>query len=312
MDQFSTPPELGALAVLAAQVRPGDRVLEPSAGTGLLAILAEACGGDLTLNERAAGRSSLLEGLFPLAARSQHDAVHLQDLLAGRRARFTSPWSTRRSSTSSCICSARWLVWRTAAASPPSYRLACSTMGRRCGRLGRGAAWSCVSGSRTAPTPSTGPRSITGLLVVDRGAPDGVIPAVVSAETLADAAQAAAAAVARPTAQARQFRAVNLGALLAPKARALATPAGRLAFLSQTAPVAYDTCPWSGEGHDVGLYQAYQLGRVRFPTATAHPSPLVESGPMASVGAACADLSAGSFPSRWRRGPRSPTPSSRR
>ena len=123
----------------------------------------------------------------------------------------------------------------------------------------------------------------TGLLVVDRGAPDGVVPAVVSAETLADAAQAAAAAVARPTAQARQFRAVNLGALLAPKARALATPAGRLAFLSQTAPVAYEACPWSGEGHDVGLYQAYQLGRVRFPTATAHPSPLVESGPMASV-----------------------------
>ena len=46
LDQFSTPPQLGALAVLAAQVRPGDQVLEPSAGTGLLAILAEACGGD--------------------------------------------------------------------------------------------------------------------------------------------------------------------------------------------------------------------------------------------------------------------------
>mgnify|MGYP007026226694 CR=1 FL=1 len=30
LDQFSTPPQLGALAVLAAQVRPGDQVLEPS------------------------------------------------------------------------------------------------------------------------------------------------------------------------------------------------------------------------------------------------------------------------------------------
>jgi hypothetical protein len=29
LDQFSTPPQLGALAVLAAQVRPGDQVLEP-------------------------------------------------------------------------------------------------------------------------------------------------------------------------------------------------------------------------------------------------------------------------------------------
>src|ERR1700753_2461900 len=39
MDQFSTPPELGALAVLAAQVRPGDRGLEPSARTGPLGVL---------------------------------------------------------------------------------------------------------------------------------------------------------------------------------------------------------------------------------------------------------------------------------
>ena len=38
LDQFSTPPELSALAVAAAQIRPGDRVLEPSAGTGLLAF----------------------------------------------------------------------------------------------------------------------------------------------------------------------------------------------------------------------------------------------------------------------------------
>jgi len=65
LDQFSTPPQLGALAVLAAQVRPGDRVLEPSAGTGLLAVLAEACGAELTLNELAGDRADLLDGLFP-------------------------------------------------------------------------------------------------------------------------------------------------------------------------------------------------------------------------------------------------------
>ena len=69
LDQFSTPPQLGALAVLAAQIRPGDQVLEPSAGTGLLAVLAEACGGCVTLNEIADQRGAILEGLFPLAAR---------------------------------------------------------------------------------------------------------------------------------------------------------------------------------------------------------------------------------------------------
>jgi hypothetical protein len=106
---------------------------------------------------------------------------------------------------------------------------------------------------------------------------------VIAAEALADAAKASAAAPDRPTSQARQFRSVNTFALLVPKARALATPSGRLAFLAQTSPVAYETCAWSGEGHDVGLYQAYKLGRVCFPRSAPHPSPLVESGPMASV-----------------------------
>src|SRR5258708_5716368 len=72
LDQFSTPPQLGALAVLAAQVRTNDQVLEPSAGTGLLAILAEACGAQLTVNERAAGRASILAGLVSPASRAQH------------------------------------------------------------------------------------------------------------------------------------------------------------------------------------------------------------------------------------------------
>ncbi|WP_293393347.1 class I SAM-dependent methyltransferase, partial [Phenylobacterium sp. RIFCSPHIGHO2_01_FULL_69_31] len=81
LDQFSSPPVLAAVAVAAAQVRPGDRVLEPSAGTGLIAILAEACGVELTLNEIASHRTALLEGLFPAAARVSHDAVHLKDLL---------------------------------------------------------------------------------------------------------------------------------------------------------------------------------------------------------------------------------------
>jgi hypothetical protein len=78
LDQFSTPP---ALAALAAQIRPGDRVLEPSAGTGLLAIIAEACGAVLELNEVAPHRSALLDGLFPVAARTRQDAAHRKDTL---------------------------------------------------------------------------------------------------------------------------------------------------------------------------------------------------------------------------------------
>jgi hypothetical protein len=282
MDQFSTPPELGGLAALAAQVRPGDQVLEPSAGTGLLAILAEACGGALTLNERAAGRAGLLEGLFPLAARSAHDAAHLPDLLttagAFHVALVNPPFQHLEAhllAALACLADGG----RLAAIAPvrlfedPAAMRALAAHGRIVLRL----AFPERAYTRHGTSVDTG------LIVVDRAGANDAVPAVIAAETLADAAKAAAAVAARPTAQARQHRTLNAVALLVPKARALATPAGRLAFLAETAQVAYDTCPWSGEGHDVGLYQAYQLGRIRFPKSAPHPSPLVESGPMASV-----------------------------
>jgi len=282
LDQFSTPPELGALAVLAAQVRPGDQVLEPSAGTGLLAILAEACGGALTLNERAAGRAALLEGLFPLAARSQHDAAHLPDLLktsgAFHVALVNPPFQQLQAhllAALACLADGGRL-----AAIVPARLFEDAEAMRALAARGR-VVLRLAFPERAYAKHGTSVE--TGLLVVDRGVADAAMPAVIAAESLADAAKAAAAVQARPTAQARQFRSVETVALLVPKARALATPSGRLAFLAQTAPVAYETCAWSGEGHDVGLYQAYQLGRVRFAQSAPHPSPLVESGPMASV-----------------------------
>jgi hypothetical protein len=282
MDQFSTPPELGALAVLAAQVRPGDQVLEPSAGTGLLAILAESCGAQLTLNERAAGRAALLEGLFPLADRSAHDAAHLPDLLkaaGGFHVALVNPpfqhLEEHLLAALACLADGG----RLAAIVP--VRLFEDAAAMRA-LTGRGRIVLRLAFPERAYAKH-GTSVDTGLLVIDRGASDGAVPAAISAEALADAARAAAAVAVRPTAQPRQFRAVNTVAILAPRARALATPSGRLAFLAETAPVAYETCPWSGEGHDVGLYQAYQLGRVRFGKSAPHPSPLVESGPMASV-----------------------------
>ena len=40
LQQFSTPLPLAYVAAQAAAIRPGDRVLEPSAGTGFLAVMA--------------------------------------------------------------------------------------------------------------------------------------------------------------------------------------------------------------------------------------------------------------------------------
>src|SRR6266446_4764191 len=65
LQQFSTPIALGFVACVAAAIAPADIVLEPSAGTGLLAIHAELAGGSLFLNELADTRAGLLDGLFP-------------------------------------------------------------------------------------------------------------------------------------------------------------------------------------------------------------------------------------------------------
>jgi predicted RNA methylase len=79
--QFSTPIDLGWTAVVAAAVRPGDVVLEPSAGTGLLAILAELAGAKLVLNELEPVRAALLQRLFPNVAVTRHDAAQIDDRL---------------------------------------------------------------------------------------------------------------------------------------------------------------------------------------------------------------------------------------
>jgi len=79
--QFSTPIPLGLAAMTAAAITPADRVLEPSAGTGLLAILAEIAGGSLVLNELADTRAGLLSLLFPALPVTRFDAAQIDDHL---------------------------------------------------------------------------------------------------------------------------------------------------------------------------------------------------------------------------------------
>ena len=65
LQQFSTPLPLAYLAHLAAQVRANDTVLEPSAGTGLLAVFSHLEGAKLILNELCPNRTALLQRAFP-------------------------------------------------------------------------------------------------------------------------------------------------------------------------------------------------------------------------------------------------------
>ena len=88
LQQFSTPLPLAYAAVQAATIRPGDRVLEPSAGTGMLAVLAHcALRGTATqrlyLNELAPTRAGLLQHLFPNVSVNRNNAENIADYLPG-------------------------------------------------------------------------------------------------------------------------------------------------------------------------------------------------------------------------------------
>ena len=80
LQQFSTPPTLAYLAARLLNPKPDDIVLEPSAGTGSLAIWPRAVGAKVICNETSLRRSSLLRCVlnfdpFPL------DAEFIDDLL---------------------------------------------------------------------------------------------------------------------------------------------------------------------------------------------------------------------------------------
>jgi predicted RNA methylase len=81
LQQFSTPIGLAYVASVAAAITPADVVLEPSAGTGLLAILAEVAGASLILNEFAESRAGILSDLFPAVSTTRFDAAHINDHL---------------------------------------------------------------------------------------------------------------------------------------------------------------------------------------------------------------------------------------
>ena len=79
--QFSTPLTLVYAALRAARLRTTDVMLEPSAGTGMLAVLPHTLGVPIHLNELGDTRFELLRLLFPHAHLSAHNAEHIRDFL---------------------------------------------------------------------------------------------------------------------------------------------------------------------------------------------------------------------------------------
>ncbi|MCF2151888.1 strawberry notch family protein [Desmonostoc muscorum LEGE 12446] len=84
LQQFSTPLPLAYLVAKAGFIQATDLVLEPSAGTGLLAQMAKLHSASLMLNELAPDREKILRRLFPGTPLFSVNAEQINDYLAGK------------------------------------------------------------------------------------------------------------------------------------------------------------------------------------------------------------------------------------
>ena len=81
LQQFATPPRIAWLAARAAAISAKEILLEPSAGTGMLAHWGARSAVRLALNEISPLRRECLASLFPEAALTGHDGELIDELL---------------------------------------------------------------------------------------------------------------------------------------------------------------------------------------------------------------------------------------
>jgi predicted RNA methylase len=308
LQQFSTPIGLGFVASVAAGITPADLVLEPSAGSGLLAIYAELAGAVLVLNELADTRASLLEHLFPGIAVTRHDAAHIHDHLdtslrptvvlmnppfsvaAHVDGRVADAALRHLSSALARLADGGRLVAMTGAnLSPdnPSWRAAFVRLQER-GRVVFSAA---IDGRVYAPHGTT---TETRLTVIDRVPADDPTTFPTSPGMATDPAMlldwVTALVPARPPVTGAPKVPAAPRKTIAPRTpagRPLAKPRIPSTGVEPTAiEVAYDTVDWTPEtgGHITdALYEGYVLQSIRISGSQPHPTRLVQSAAMASV-----------------------------
>ena len=309
LQQFSTPLPLALAALTAAAITPADVVLEPSAGTGLMAIFADIAGGSLALNELAATRADLLSALFPALPVTRFDAAQIHDHLdAGvvpSVVLLNPPFSALANVTTRVADSAcRHIVSALARLAPGGRLVAITGAGFgpdapawretfiRLQEHGRVVFTAAVDGAVYAKHGTT---FDTRLTVIDK------IPAEDPSSFPASSGIApdAATLLGWITAQVPPRCVVDLPRPPAPTApaagrtvRSYLARAGapQPARLTSTSPnaveLAYETLDWTppeAARLSDAIYEEYALQVIRIPGAAPHPTKLVQSAAMASV-----------------------------
>jgi len=306
LQQFSTPIGLAHVVAVAAALQPGDVVLEPSAGTGLLAIHAERAGARLVLNELAGVRAELLTKLFEGVTVTRHDAAQINDLLdpavIPTVVLMNPPFSALAhvdrtmkdtalrhiSSALARLADGGRLVTITGAGCAPDHP-AWTDAFIRLQERGRVVFTAAIDGRAYARHGAT---TATRLTVIDRLPADD--PARFP-ETLGVAPDAARLldwvlrlVPPRVSAPDASLPPSAVRALTSrPARRRVATIASAIPVAESDAiELAYETLDWTpaqAGGLTDAIYEPYALQSIRIPGAKSHPTPLVQSAAMASV-----------------------------
>ena len=306
--QFSTPLPLAGVVAAAAALTPADRVLEPSAGTGLLAVFAELAGTNLVLNELADTRAALLERLFPGVPVARFDAAAIHDhldaavrptavlmnppfsALAAVDGRVTDAALRHLASALARLAEGGRLVAVTGAGLAPEHSVWRDAFVRLQER-GRVVFSAAIDGTVYARHGTT---VDTRLTVIDRVPAEDptVFPASLGtapdAATLLDwvrrdmppraSVPASAAAPLPVLARAMVARPVRRAAAVP----TVCTPASGPAVVElEYEP--RDWAPQAGARLTAALYEPYALQSIMIPGAQPHPTPLVQSAAMAAV-----------------------------
>jgi predicted RNA methylase len=294
LQQFSTPAPIAYLAAVAARIAPTDLVLEPSAGTGLLAAFARRAGARLVLNELDPARAEMLEAAFPDVSVTRHDAELIHDMLAPNirptAVLINPPFSRSIGRHADPLAALRHLRaalmrltpgGRCAAILP--YRVDTSSRGWIKATEGCGLTLHLLLPANAFAKHGTG--QAVKIMLLEKGTSGHAD--VIACDTLQAALAHATAprTLASPSQAPRPVRASSpslLGGfaarprLAAPVARPLVSIAAReidYAVLDAPAPC----------GAAVGVYLPYRPSRIAIGCASEHPTALVESIAMGSI-----------------------------
>ncbi|MBR0911511.1 strawberry notch-like NTP hydrolase domain-containing protein [Bradyrhizobium japonicum] len=304
--QFSTPIPLGLAACTAAGITPADRVLEPSAGTGLLAILAELAGGSLMLNELAEGRAALLDHLFANVEVTRFDAAQIDDHLdasivpsvvlmnppfsavANVDRRMADAAFRHIASALARLCDGGRLVAIAGAGLAPDNP-AWTDAFVRLQERGRVVFSAAIDGAVYA---KHGTQTDTRLLVIDK-LPAADPKAFPDSQGMAGDVATLLNWVTQHVPPRLPLAAPVVADVVRRRAmsRSPAASASRLSSTSESAApnsveLTYETVEWSppeGARLTDALYEEYGLQSIRIPGSCAHPTKFVQSAAMASV-----------------------------